>query len=206
MEGNIQAKLDALIRTVFDLRVPDDRDVCYQVARPAGIDISELGWLERLAEAVVRDVQLSFDLRLKAEGENPKEIEAWKTQVQIDGLLERRKNYRLRIRVIVDDLFEKFVPPSSITATMRAWKIQLADACAEAILERFHLRPASSGPWAVYRQALHEIEQKLHQALAHRDLFLLTGRTGEVEALCRMIQEAGEAAQALVRRIEQDNS
>jgi|GEM_PF-6046532 len=201
MEENVQTELDALIRTVFDLRVPTERDASYQVVRPAGIGISELGWLERLAEAVVQEVQLGFDLRLKTEGENPKEIEAWKMQVRADGLLERRKNYRLRIRVMVDDLFEKIVPLTNVTATVRAWKIQLADACAEAILDRFHLRPASSGPWAIYRQTLHEIGQKLNQALAHQELFLMTGRPGEIEAMRAMIQEANQAVQALAEQV-----
>lgn len=202
MSADVNTTLRTLLLTIFDLRVPEKDDVQYQIRRPSGLNITELNWLEILADAIVQEIQLNFDLLLKGEAEDAKVIEAWKASVPLGEHLERRKNYRLRIRTMIDDLFEEVFPLGEVTATIRAWKIQLTDACADAILTKFHLRPASSGPWASYRRTLYDVGQALHQALAHKDLFLMTGRASEILAMKQVLAETNEMIARLAREFE----
>lgn len=205
MSVGLDTELRALMRVICDLRVPEEGEAKYQVARPEGLSILELEWLEDLVEAIVEGVLTTFDLRKKTDFDNPQEVEEWKKPVvTVGGWVERRKNHRLRIRTMVDDLFEKNLPPLEVQATVRAWKIQVADACADAILARFHVRPASTGPWASYRQTMHDIAQNLQQALGYKDLFLLTGRTSEARTMETSIKDAYQTIQQLVQEIEKD--
>jgi hypothetical protein len=203
MDATIDIDLCALLRVIFDLRVPAEGEAHLQIKRPETLGFSELSWLERLVDAIIGEVLLSFDLRRKSPDDDPEEIEAWKTQAVVGGWVERRKNHRLRIRTAVDDLFEQNVPLSSVPANVRAWKIQIADECADAILSRFHLRAASSGPWATYRRTMYDIEQNLQQALGCQTLFLMTGRANEVKTMESAIASAYQAAHRLVQELEE---
>lgn len=207
MHGRIETELRALLRVIFDLRVPGEGDVDLRINRPEGLNILELSWLEDLIEAIVEGVLISFDLRGKTEKDDPKEIEEWKKPVIVGGWVERRKNHRLRIRTMVDDLFERNPKDLSLsnvpTSVVRAWKIQIADKCADAILERFHIRPASSGPWASYRRIMHNIGQNLQQALGYKDLFLMTGRIAEAKTMEASIESAHQAIRELLRDLEE---
>jgi hypothetical protein len=205
MSVGLDTELRALVRVVCDLRVPEEGEAKYQVSRPECINILELDWLEDLVEAILLGVLTTFDLRKKTELDDPDEIEEWKKPaVTVGGWVERRKNHRLRIRTMVDDLFEKNLPPLEVPATVRAWKIQVADECANAILDRFHIRPASSGPWASYRRTMHDIAQNLQQALGYKDLFLITGRPSEAKTMEASIKDAYHTIQQLVQEIEED--
>lgn len=202
---SIDTELCALLRIIFDLRVPEEGDANLQINRPENSIILELGWLEDLIEAIVEGVLIAFDLRRKTENDDSKEIEKWKKPVIVGGWVERRKNHRLRIRTMVDDLFEKNFPFSNVPASVRAWKIQIADGCADAILERFHLRPASSGPWAIYRRTMHDIGESLQQALGYKNLFLMTGRIAEAKAMEASIKSAYQAIRELVQDLEKND-
>lgn len=204
MNVGIDMELRALLRIIFDLRVPEEKDVQHRINRPETLNILELSWLEDLVEAIVEGVLTSFDLRRKTDFASSSEIEEWKKPaVVLGGWVERRKNHRLRIRTMVDDLFEKNLPPLDVPASVRAWKIQVSDECADAILERFHLRPASSGPWASYRQMMHTVSQNLQQALGYKDLFLITGRVSEAKTMETAIRGAYKTIQELVHDIEE---
>lgn len=126
---------------------------------------------------------MTFDLRGKTEHDEPKEIEEWRKPVIVGGWVERRENHRLCIRTMVDDLFENNCPLSDVPTSVRAWKLQTADQCADVVLERFHVRPASSGPWMSHRRRMHDIGDYFHQALGYKDLFLMTGRIVEAKAM-----------------------
>lgn len=202
MQDNTQLELATLLRIIFDLRVPGEGEARYQISRPPDLDVTRLGWVGGLIEVIVREVMLSFDLRKKTYNDDPDEIEKWKKAIIADGQIERRKNHHLRIKTAVDDLFEKSCPRSDIRVSMRAWKIQVAEMCADAILERYHVRPAASGPWAAYRRSLYDIGQNLQQALAHKDLFLVTGRVDEISEMQAMIAEAHQKLNELIARLE----
>ena len=206
MDGAIETELRALLRVIFDLRVPEEGDANLQIKRPGGLSISELSWLEDLAEAILEGVLLTFDLRRRTKDDDPGEIESWKKPMIVGGWIERRKNHRLRIRTMVDDLVEKSFPRSDVPASVRAWKIQVADGCADTILERFHVRPASSGPWAAYRRTMHGIGESLQQALAYRDLFLMTGRITEAKTMETTIKSAYQAVRELMRDLDESGS
>ncbi|MFZ5917759.1 MAG: hypothetical protein ACOYZ7_12540 [Chloroflexota bacterium] len=206
MEIGLDTELRALLRVIFDLRVPEEGEATHQISRPESLNILELSWLEDLVEAVVEGVLTAFDLRRKSENDDPAAIEQWKKPMTaLGGWVERRKNHRLRIRTMVDDLFEKNLPTADIPASVRAWKIQVADECADAILERYHVRPASSGPWALYRQTMHDIAQSLQQALGYKDLFLMTGRASEARTMETSIRNAYESIRDLVQDMEQNS-
>jgi len=162
--------------------------------------------LEDLVEAILEQVWLTFDLRRKMKDDDPGEIEEWKKPLIVGGWVERRKNHRLRIRTMVDDLIEKGFPQPDVPASIRAWKIQVADVCADVMLERFHVRPASSGPWAAYRRTMHNIGENLQQALAYRDLFLMTGRTAEARTMETTIESAYQAICELMRDLDESGS
>lgn len=206
MDTDIQTELRTLLRVIFDLRVPEDGDTTFQISRPKSLEISEWDWLSNLIDGIAAEMMMAFDLRLKTANDDPKEIESWKTPTFVDGQIERRKNYRLRIRTLVDDLFEESVPQARVSPTLRAWKIQITDACAEAVLTKFHVRPASSGPWAAYRRKLYDIGQKLQQALAHKDLFLLTGRVAEATSMKAMIEDASHDAGELMQSLKENEA
>jgi hypothetical protein len=204
MDATIDTELRALLRVIFDLRVPEEGETHLQIKRPQALGTTELSWLENLVDDIVKEVLLSFDLRRKSMDDDLEEIEKWKTEVIVGGWVERRKNHRLRIRTAVDDLFEENKPLAHVPANVRAWKIQVADECANAILSRFYLRPASSGPWATYRRTMYDIEQNLQQALGCQTLFLMTGRISEVKTMEAAIESAYEATRALVQEIQED--
>jgi len=206
MDDVVETQLYTLLRVIFDLRVPEEGDRHLQVSRPEGLSISDLSWLEDLVEAIAQEVLLTFDLREKMKTDDPKEIEEWKEPVVVGGWVERRKNHRLRIRTAVDDLFEKNFPDQDVPASVRAWKIQIADQCADTVLERFHVRPASSGPWASYRRTMHEIGEKLRQALAYKDLFLMTGRVAEAQTMETAIESAYQAIRQLMQNLNEETS
>ncbi|MBN1584359.1 MAG: hypothetical protein JXA89_26875 [Anaerolineae bacterium] len=202
MQDNIELELCALLRVIFDLRVPEEGESRFQIDRPPDLDVSKLGWVGGLIDTIVREVMMTFDLRKKTAHDDPEEIEKWKKTISADGQIERRKNHHLRIKTAVDDLFEKGCPRCDIRVSMRAWKIQVADMCADAILEQYHLRPAASGPWAAYRRSMYDIGQNLQQALAHKDLFLMTGRVDEVSAMETAIAQAHQRLADLVATLE----
>lgn len=205
MGGETETALRALLSVIFDLRVPEEGDAHLQINRPASLSFLELSWLEDLVTAIIEGVLITFDLREKTENDEPKEIEEWKKPVILGGWVERRKNHRLRIRTMVDDLFERNLPLSDVPASVRAWKIQIADLCADAILDRFHVRPASSGPWASYRRTMHGIAQDLQQALGYKDLFLMTGRVAEAKTMEATLENAYQAIRELVQDLEKSS-
>jgi hypothetical protein len=198
----VETELRALLRVIFDLRVPEEGQTHLQIKRPESLTISDLSHLDNLVEAIIREVTLSFDLRRKSDDDDPEEIEEWKMPIVEGEWVERRKNQRLRIRTSVDDLFDQHLALSGMPATVRAWRLQVVDECADAILSRFHARPASSGPWASYRKTLHEIGQDLQQALGCKTLFLMTGRTSEVKMMLDAVERAHQAMRKLVSDIE----
>ena len=204
MKGSTETELCALLRVIFDLRVPEEGEARYQIRRPPDLDVARLGWVAGLTDAIVRDVMLTFDLRKKSADDDPDEIERWKKVIVADGYIERRKNHHLRIKTSVDDLFEKTCPRCDVTASMRAWKIQLAGECADAILELYHVRPAASGPWASYRRAMYDIGQSLQQGLAHKDLFLMTGRIQEVKSMGAVVADAHHILSDLLSELDTD--
>jgi hypothetical protein len=202
MDASIAAELRMVLRVIFDLRAPEEGGASLRIRRPAGMNILEMSWLEDLVDVIVEGVLVAFDLRRKTENDDPQEIEEWKQPLAVGGWVERRKNHRLRIRTMVDDLFEKNLGLPDVPASVRAWKIQVADTCADVILDRFHVRPASSGPWASFRLAMHDIAQNLQQALGYKDLFLMTGRVSEAKTMETVIEDAYQAVRELVRELE----
>ena len=206
MEGDIATELCALLRVIFDLRAPEEGEADLPISRPESLRFFESDWLEDLVRAIVEGTLTAFDLCRKTKEDNPKEIEEWKNPVIAGGWVERRKNHRLRIRTMVDDLFEKNRPLPDVLSCVRAWKLHVADKCADVILERFHVRPASSGPWASYRRAMRDIGEDLQQALAHKDLFSMTGRIAEAKAMEPTIESAYQAIRALVQELEESDS
>jgi hypothetical protein len=201
-----ETEINALLRVIFDLRVPEPGQTRLQIKRPASLGITELSCLEELIDAIIREVMLSFDLRKKTAEDDPEEIEEWKKPLIEGGWVERRRNHRLRIRTTVDDLFEKTIVLPEMPATVRAWRIQVVDECADAILERYHLRPASSGPWALYRRTLYEVGQDLQQALGCTTLFLMTGRTTEIRSMMAAVDRAHQATSKLLGELEEDQA
>ena len=139
---------------------------------------------------------------LKTADDDPAEIEQWK---QIDAeseVIEQRKNHRLRIRTAVDDLFEESLAHMDVPASLRAYKIQIADACADTILDRFYLRPPSTGPHTQHRRTIYGVGQRLQQALGYKTLFLMTGRIAEVRAMETAIEAAYETIHKLLQELE----
>jgi len=202
MDSGVGTELRALLRVIVDLRVPEEGDSDLKTNRPECLNILELGWLEDLVKAVVEGVLVTFDLRKKTDDDDLEEIEEWKKPVVANGWTERRKNHRLRIRTMVDDLFEEKLPLSEVPASVRAWKLRVADECANVILDRFHVRSASSGPWASYRKKMHRIGESLQQALGYKDLFLMTGRTAEAKAMGEIVETAHRAMDELMHDLQ----
>jgi len=200
--GSVEEELHALLRIIFDLQAPEE-EARIQVKRPESLNILESRWFEDLVNACVEGVLLSFDLRRKSEDDDLKEIDEWKKPAIKGGWVERRKNHRLRIRTMVDDLFEKNLPLADVPASIRAWKLQVADECANTILERFHIRPSSSGPWASHHRMLCDMGKNLEHALSHRDLFLMTGRIAEAKAMEVRIRTAYETMRELMQQLEE---
>ena len=199
----VEKELRALLRVIFDLQAPEEGEASIRIGRLESLNLLEVRWFEDLVNACIEGVLLAFDLRKKTENDDPKEIEKWKKPVIEGGWVERRKNHRLRIRTMVDDLFEKNLPLADVPASVRAWKIQVADECANTILERFHVRPSSSGPWASHRRMMHDMGQNLKHALGHKDLFLMTGRITEAKAMETRIRTAYETVRELMRDLRE---
>jgi hypothetical protein len=204
MGDNVEGLLRTLLRAIFDLEPPDRRDPDLSVRRPEGLSIPNRQWLERIVEAIAAEILLSFDLREKRAGDESAEVELWLNAHPDVEWAERRKNHRLRIRTAVDDLFEGSLAQAEVPASLRAWKIQIADACADAILERFYLRPASVGPHAACRRVMYEVGQELQRALGHKSLYLLSGRSTEVQAMEEAIARAYDALGELKRILQED--
>jgi hypothetical protein len=203
MDATVQEELCALVGTVVGQRAPLEEDTGLVVHRPDRLELTDWGWLDDLAGSIVQEVLLSFDLRKKTGDEEPEELERWKWPASGDDRLERRRDHRLRIRTTIDDLFEKSFPSGYVSATARAWKIQIADKCADAILDRFHVRPAASGPWALYRRSIYDVGQDLQQALGQGSLFLMTGRLLEAKAMEAAIERALSVIHKLIGELEQ---
>ncbi len=204
MGNTVEGLLRTLLRVIFDLEPPVEQDVGLPIRRPEGLEIPDRRWLEMVVEAIAAEVLLSFDLREKQADDDPIEVEQWQQPEVVDEWAERRRNHRLRIRTAVDDLFEGSLAQPEIPASLRAWKIQIADACADAILDRFHLRPASSGPHATCRRVMYDVGQELQRALGYKSLFLMTGRSAEVKAMEAAIERAYEAIRELTRLMQEN--
>ena len=74
MDATIDIDLCALLRVIFDLRVPAEGEAHLQIKRPETLGFSELSWLERLVDAIIGEVLLSFDLRRKSPDDDLDEI------------------------------------------------------------------------------------------------------------------------------------
>jgi hypothetical protein len=206
MDDSVGGLLRTLLRAIFDLGPPDGDDPERSVQRPEGLPLPNRQWLEQIAEAIAVEVLLSFDLCEKRIDDSPVEVEKWLRAPPDVEWAEQRKNHRLRIRTAVDDLFEGSLAQAEVPASLRAWKIQIADACADGILERFYLRPASAGPHATCRRMMYEVGQELQRALGHRSLFLVSGRSAEVQAMEEAIARASEALDELKRVLRDEPS
>lgn len=204
MGVTVEDRLRTLLRTIFGLSPPGADERHLPVRRPEGLKGPDPEWLEGLVDATTADVLLSFELREKLDSDDAAEIEAWQQVGDIDEWSERRKNHRLRIRTAVDNLFEHRPTHSEVPSILRAWKIQVADACADGILDRFYLRPASTGPRVAYRRTMYEIGQDLQHALGSQALFLMSGRVDEVRSMELAIERAYRAIRRLVQEIEDD--
>jgi hypothetical protein len=202
MDNAVDGQLRALLRVVFNLREPEEGEPGLAVTRPEGLWVRDRGWLEEVVEAIVGELLLSFDFRVKSQNDDRSEIAEWKQPECVEERTERRWNHRLRIRTIVDDRFEESLAQPDVSPSLRAWKIQIADACADAILDRFHVRPASTGPHATYRRTMYDVGQILQQALGCKTLFLMSGRIAEAKAMEAAIARAYEAVRKLVRELE----
>ncbi len=202
MDNRIENELKALLQVILDLRVPSEQDARFYIARPDEMVVLQTGWLQDLIEAIIREILLAFDLLPKSQDDDLEEIEDWKKAVWTQGWIERRRNHRLRIRTSVDSVFEDAFPTSGMTASVRAWKIQVMDVCADAIIERFHLRPAAGGTWACFRKRMQSIEKSLQQAINCKELFLSTGRVDEVWSMEKAIIRAQQEITLLKQEIE----
>jgi hypothetical protein len=205
MDNAVERQLRALLGVIMSLRAPAPDEPLLPVDRPDGLDAPDRTWLEEVVRALTEEVLRSFDLRTKAEDDDPGEIARWVQPDTTDASLERRKNHRLRIRTVVDDLFEECLVQAHVPASLRAWKIQVADASADAILDRFHLRPTDGGSTAVYRQVMYEVGQSLQQALGYKTLYTMSGRLAEAKAMEMAIERAYKSVQALVRELERES-
>ena len=205
MDAAIEQELYALLSVIFGLQSPGEGELHLQIKRPENLDIPDHMWLESLVEAIVGVVTLSFDLRQKRPDDDPDEMEHWKKSAVGDEWAERRKNDHLRIRTTVDDLFEESLARSDVTPTFRAWKIQVVDRCADVILDRFHVRPTSSGSHAAYRRVMYQVGQDLQQALGCKTLFLLSGRVAEVKTMETAIERAYQRVQRLALNLENNH-
>lgn len=205
MGDSVEGLLRTLLRAIFDLETPHPGDADLPVHRPEGLSIPDRQWLERVVEAIAVEILLSFDLCEKRIDEDPAEVQEWQCAPSDVEWAERRKNHRLRIRTAVDDLFEGSLAQAEVPASLRAWKIQIADACADGILDRFHLRPATQGPHAACRRMMYEVGQELQRALGHRSLYLVSGRSAEVQAMEEAIVRAYEALGELKRVLREES-
>lgn len=204
MGDSVEGLLHTLLRAIFDLETPDPGDADLLVHRPEGLSIPDRQWLERVVGAIAVEILLSFDLREKRVDDDPIQVQEWQRIPSDIEWTERRKNHRLRIRTAVDDLFEGSLAQAEVPASLRAWKIQIADACADGILARFHLRPATQGPRAACRRMMYEVGQELQVALGHRSLYLVSGRSAEVQAMEEAIARAYEALGELKRVLREE--
>ena len=205
MDAATEKEFTTLLSVIFGLQSPEEGELHLQVKRPEDLDIPDHMWLQGLVEAIVGVVALSFDLRRKRSDDNPDEIEHWEKSAVGNEWTEKRKNHRLRIRTTVDDLFEESLARPDVTPTFRAWKIQVVDMCADAVLDRFYVRPTSSGSHAVYRRVMYQVGQDLQQALGCKTLFLLSGRTAEVKTMETAIERAYQRVQKLAANLENNH-
>jgi hypothetical protein len=206
MDTAVETELGALVRVILGRQAPKEGEKGLPVKRPDRLELSDSEWLDVLVEDTVREVLLAFDLRLKTPDDDPAEIERWKKPIVPGGWIERRKNFRLRIRTSIDDLFERGLPECDASPKARAWKIQIVDRCADEIIERFHLRPASSGPWVLYRRTLQSIGQDLENAQGNIHLFLMSGRASEVQEIESAITHAYQSICQLAQDVRQQKS
>lgn len=202
----IKAELDDMLRVILSLRPPGEGQSHLPIALPESLRYLSSGWQEKLIDACVRELLTTFDFREKSETDDPDEIEGWKKPIIAEGWIERRKNHRLRIRTMVDDLFEKNRPLPDVLTCVRAWKLQVADRYADAILERYHVRPAATSPWVTHHKNLHRVAEEIQEALAHKDLFLMTGRFNELAAMQTKIERAYLAVQTLMQELEESET
>ncbi len=203
MDSGLGTELRTLLRAIFELEEP--REARLRTDRPQSLDILKPDWMENLVQAIVEGVLMTFDLRRKTENDVLAEIQEWTRPTGVNGWVERRKNHRLRIRTMVDDLFEEGLALSNVTANVRAWKLRVADTCADTVLERYHVRPASSGPWASQRQKMRQIGDDLQRALGYKDLFLMTGRVAEAKTMQAIVDNAHQAMQELITHLEESD-
>jgi hypothetical protein len=206
MDRAVDRELYGLLRVLFGLDEAGKEWSVQPVRRPSGVGVLEEDWLEELVEAIAGEILSSFDLRVRSAREDGAEVERWRGSVRAGGWVERRRNHRLRIRTAVDDLFEGYCTHSDVTATLRAWKLQLADACADVILSRFHVRPASNDRNASARRVAGDIGEDLEEALNCRKLFLMTGRDEELEAMKAAIERAYRATLQLMGGLKPDGA
>jgi hypothetical protein len=204
MDNAVERQLRGLLAVILSLQAPAPDEPLLAVDRPDGLDAPDRTWLEQVVRALTEEVLRSFELRAKGEDDDPDEIARWIQPGTTDASLERRKNHRLRIRTVVDDLFEECLVQAHVPASLRAWKLQVADASADAILDRFHLRPTANGSTAVYRQVMYEVGQSLQQALGYKTLYMMSGRLAEAKAMEMAIERAYKAVQELVRGLERE--
>jgi hypothetical protein len=202
----IKTQLDATLRLILGLCPPTEGQGHLSIALPESLRHLGVEWREKLIAACLQELMTTFDFRRRSESDDPDEIERWKKPTVTGGWIERRKNHRLRIRTMVDDLFEKNRPLPDVLTCVRAWKLQVADACADAIMEQYHLRPAATSLWLTQRRKLHRVAQEIQEALAHKDLFLMTGRFDELKAMQTKVRRAHQAMQALTRALEENET
>ena len=201
VDNVVESQLYALLLVICGLGEPGEGESDLPVKRPKELCGLDPRWPEKVVEAVAREVLFHFDVLLKTADDDPAKIEQWLQADAVDEEVEQRKNHRLRIRTAVDNLFEESLAHVDVPAYLRAYKIQIADACADAILDRFHLRPTSAGPYAQHRRAMYDIGQRLQQALGYKALFLMTGRIAEVRAMETAIEAAYETIHSLVQKV-----
>ena len=203
MDGRVKVELEALLRVIFGLSAPKKEDEEFRVTLPESLAFLRTDWLEDLIRNITQEILASFDLRRKTMDDDPKEIEKWKSPSIQGGWIERRKNHHLRIRTTIDDLFEKNRPLPDVLTCVRAWKLEVSDACADAIIKRFHIRPVIAGPWVGRREQMQKISQSVQETLAHKDLFLMTGRIAEAKAMEFTIKKAYLAMRELIEELEE---
>ncbi|MFZ5918692.1 MAG: hypothetical protein ACOYZ7_17290 [Chloroflexota bacterium] len=206
MESDVQTELAALLKVILGLRPPEPGEESLQIALPESLAFLGSEWRQNWMKATQQQMLATFELRRKTPADDPSEIEAWKNQSQVEPGLERRKNHRLHIRSTVDDLFEKNRPVPDVLTCVRAWKLQVADRCADAVLQRFHLRPTAGAPWVRHRQKVEAITRYIEETLAHGSLFLMGGRFPDVKAMEFAIKKAYQATQDLLEALEADDS
>ncbi len=200
-DGHAYARTDILevLRVIVGLQAPLEGQESLYTERPEGLAVLRAGWLEDLIEGIRDGLFLDFDLRKKVEDDDPQAIEEWKSQLARGDWRERRTRHRLRIRTMVDDLFENSLPLAEVRTSIRAWKIQIADRFAEAVLERFHVRPASTRTWATYRLRIYDIGQELEKAIGYKEQLLRSEKFTEAKLLEVTIGRAFQATRELVQ-------